>query len=420
MLQVNVSRGGLPKRAIERARVGRLGVEGDRHREVTVHGGPNRAVCLFGIEAIERLQAEGHPVEPGSVGENLTTSGVDWSTLPAGTRIRVGTDVLLELWLPALPCDTQRPNFLRGEIERIHHRRHPTDSRMYARVLAEGEVRAGDPIELLPPVPGSAGADAWRRYRIESLERVANLRLWHAAEAAGLEVHLLHDGEIAAAAAPGLPGPAFNRASGLHGMPQLLPVVADLFRHHGVSAWLPMDEPLWPGAEPDHELSVLAAEPASIAPVVPPEGVTIRALRIEEAPVWGDVALDGLEANASDRAFATLAPHLFATTGVHTLVAESDGRALGVGTLHVSKHAGLLRGGIVRPSARGRGLQRALIAARAALAFEKGCDLLASFAAPGSVSERNLLTAGFERLATVPVYRFDPETAPPVDAPEAT
>ena len=66
VLQVNVSHGGVPKRPVERAWVGTLGLEGDKHRENTVHGGPYQAVCLYGIEAIERLQAEGHPVEPGA------------------------------------------------------------------------------------------------------------------------------------------------------------------------------------------------------------------------------------------------------------------------------------------------------------------------------------------------------------------
>ena len=79
VLQVNISGGGVPKKPVERAWVGVLGLEGDAHRENTVHGGPHRAVCLFGIEVIERLQSEGHPVEPGSVGENLTTSGIEWS-----------------------------------------------------------------------------------------------------------------------------------------------------------------------------------------------------------------------------------------------------------------------------------------------------------------------------------------------------
>ena len=97
MLQVNVSRGGVPKLPVDRAWVGRLGLDGDAHKDRTEHGGPHRAVCLFGIEAIARLQAEGHPVEPGSVGENLTTSGVEWSLLPVGSRARIGDELELEL-----------------------------------------------------------------------------------------------------------------------------------------------------------------------------------------------------------------------------------------------------------------------------------------------------------------------------------
>ncbi|HLB44511.1 MAG TPA: hypothetical protein VJK49_03930, partial [Candidatus Limnocylindrales bacterium] len=62
VLQVNVSPGGVPKLPIEMARVGKWGIVGDGHRDLTVHGGPHMALCLFGIEAIERLQAEGHPI----------------------------------------------------------------------------------------------------------------------------------------------------------------------------------------------------------------------------------------------------------------------------------------------------------------------------------------------------------------------
>src|SRR5215213_9743546 len=90
VLQVNVSRGGVPKHPVETAWVGRFGLEGDRQAEDTLHGGPHRAVCLFAMEAIERLQSEGHPVQPGAVGENLTTWGIEWSLFPVGTRARVG------------------------------------------------------------------------------------------------------------------------------------------------------------------------------------------------------------------------------------------------------------------------------------------------------------------------------------------
>ncbi len=97
VVQVSVSAGGLPKLPVDRAWVGELGLEGDGHHDFTSHGGPHRAVCLYSIEAIERLQAEGHPVEPGSVGENLTTTGIEWSLLPVGTIAHVGDELVLEL-----------------------------------------------------------------------------------------------------------------------------------------------------------------------------------------------------------------------------------------------------------------------------------------------------------------------------------
>src|SRR5688572_29367807 len=89
VLQVSISRGGVPKLPIPIARVTTLGLDGDAHREDTVHGGPHRAVCLLAMEAIERMQADGHPIEPGSAGENLTTTGIEWSLLPVGTRARI-------------------------------------------------------------------------------------------------------------------------------------------------------------------------------------------------------------------------------------------------------------------------------------------------------------------------------------------
>src|SRR3990172_4490768 len=164
VLQVNVSGGGVPKRPVERAWVGRFGLEGDAHRESTVHGGPHRAVCLFGIEVIERLQAEGHPIEPGGAGENLTTSGIEWSLLPVGTRARIGEQLVLELSSSTTPCATQVRNFSDGNFNRIRIELHPSDSRMYARVVHEGEGRPGDHITLLPGVnPGAADQEMLRR-----------------------------------------------------------------------------------------------------------------------------------------------------------------------------------------------------------------------------------------------------------------
>ena len=77
--QISVSDGGVPKRPVFEARVTAQGVAGDRQRNVKVHGGPDRAVCLYSLELIEALKQEGHPIAPGSSGENFTLAGLDWN-----------------------------------------------------------------------------------------------------------------------------------------------------------------------------------------------------------------------------------------------------------------------------------------------------------------------------------------------------
>ena len=64
--RINVSDGGVPKLPVERAEVTAEGLTTDRQAHPKFHGGPERAVCLLGLDAIERLQAEGHPIEPGT------------------------------------------------------------------------------------------------------------------------------------------------------------------------------------------------------------------------------------------------------------------------------------------------------------------------------------------------------------------
>ncbi len=65
IVQLSISAGGVPKRGVAEARVTRLGLEGDGHRDAEHHGGPERAVCLFSLEAIHALVAEGHAITPG-------------------------------------------------------------------------------------------------------------------------------------------------------------------------------------------------------------------------------------------------------------------------------------------------------------------------------------------------------------------
>jgi MOSC domain-containing protein YiiM/GNAT superfamily N-acetyltransferase len=418
VLQVSVSAGGVPKRAVERAWVGRLGLEGDAHREDTVHGGPLRAVCLFSVEVIERLQAEGHPVEPGSVGENLTTIGVEWSTLPTGTRARVGDELLIELLAPALPCDTQRPNFLRREINRISSVLHPSDSRMYARVLREGEVRPGDSIEVLPPDPESDIEAQLLLFRVDAVERKSDLRMWRAAKAGGVDLEIVEDGELAMAARPGVSDDFYSHADGMRTLPNLLPRVLDHYRANRAVGWVGSAAPPWQGAVPDFSLAIFVAEPPDVPDAAPPSGISLRVLREDEGETWLDVVRPiADEISFSMNTWGAAAPRLLAERDVHVLVAEESGRPVGCGALYINKKVGLLRTGVVQPAVRGRGLQRALIAARARLAAELGCDLLTSQAPPDSTSERNLVRMGFRRIGGRSVYRFDPGDDP---APEIT
>lgn len=151
IVQINISPGGVPKHPVAEARVTRLGIEGDGHRNTEHHGGPDRALCLFSVEQIEALQAEGHPVEPGALGENLTLAGLDWAAVQPGDFLRLGAEVLVQITRFTSPCVNVRAAFLDGAYSRVSQKRHPGWSRVYARVLVPGDIAAGDPIERLTP-----------------------------------------------------------------------------------------------------------------------------------------------------------------------------------------------------------------------------------------------------------------------------
>jgi MOSC domain-containing protein YiiM len=151
LVQINVSAGGVPKRPVPAARVTRAGIEGDRHRNARLHGGPDRALCLFSLEQIEALRAEGHPVEPGALGENLTLAGLDWARVQPHDFFRVGAEVLIQITRFTSPCANIRACFRDGAYARVSPQRHPGWSRVYARVLVSGDIAAGDPVERLTP-----------------------------------------------------------------------------------------------------------------------------------------------------------------------------------------------------------------------------------------------------------------------------
>jgi MOSC domain-containing protein YiiM len=146
---LQVSPGGVPKLPVETAHVTALGILGDKQRDRLHHGGPDRAVCLYSLERIRELNAEGHPIRPGSAGENVTLKGLDWSTVTPGKTYRLGEEVEIEITSYTTPCQNIAGSFLDGEFARILQKIHPGDSRVYARILKEGELRVGDTVTEL-------------------------------------------------------------------------------------------------------------------------------------------------------------------------------------------------------------------------------------------------------------------------------
>jgi hypothetical protein len=143
---VNVSAGGVPKRHIARAEVDFRGLRGDKQGARTHHGRPWQALCLWSGEVIDSFAAAGHPIAPGSAGENLTLRGIDWHTMRPGMRMRIGT-ALIETSAWAIPCRKNSAWFADGDHQRLSHERGPV-SRIYATVIEPGAIAVGDTLSI--------------------------------------------------------------------------------------------------------------------------------------------------------------------------------------------------------------------------------------------------------------------------------
>jgi hypothetical protein len=170
-VSANAERGcAKPNRESVRLLVG-LGVEGDVHLGATIRhvyrmkrdpNQPNlRQVHLIHGELHDDLRARGFDVEPGEMGENITTRGIDLLMLPAGTRLhfigKTGTGAIVEITGLRMPCETLdgiQPGLMKavGFLE-VDGRRLPRTGVMSV-VLAEGVVAPNDTIRVeLPPEP---------------------------------------------------------------------------------------------------------------------------------------------------------------------------------------------------------------------------------------------------------------------------
>jgi MOSC domain-containing protein YiiM len=94
------------------------------------------------------LQREGHPIEIGTTGENLTIEGLDWSALEVGMKFKVG-GATIELSEPCAPCNVIRESFKEHKFSRIDHSLEMGWSRWLASVISEGVVSAGDSVNAI-------------------------------------------------------------------------------------------------------------------------------------------------------------------------------------------------------------------------------------------------------------------------------
>ena len=149
IVQISISPGGVPKLPVDAVRITLGGLDGDAHRDREHHGGPDRAVCLYSMDAIRALVAEGHVVAPGTLGENVTLEGLDWSRVEPGARLLLGATVVLQVTRYTSPCFNIKAAFVGGEFARVSQKRHPGWSRVYARVLRDGTIQTGDPARFV-------------------------------------------------------------------------------------------------------------------------------------------------------------------------------------------------------------------------------------------------------------------------------
>ena len=156
VIQVSISPGGVPNRAIDEAHVTERGIVGDGWRHPQFHGTPKRAILLITAEGIDDLAAQGFPLFYGALGENLTTRGLDRRALRIGQRFRAGGAIIqfTEVRTPCGALSVYGNSIQSALYDTLAVAGDPASpvwglSGFYASVIQSGVLRPNDPIELI-------------------------------------------------------------------------------------------------------------------------------------------------------------------------------------------------------------------------------------------------------------------------------
>jgi MOSC domain-containing protein YiiM len=127
---------GMRKKVVGKCEVVDGGLAGDAHADCCTH----RQVSLLAIESIDKMRAMGLKVGPGSFAENLTTEGIDLVSLPVGTKISIGKDIILEITQIGKECHTPCAIYRQAGTCVM-----PTEG-IFGKVIRGGTVKTGDEI----------------------------------------------------------------------------------------------------------------------------------------------------------------------------------------------------------------------------------------------------------------------------------
>ena len=133
-------------------RISKLNLAGDQQEDLTVHGGPEKAVYAYPAEHYEywRKELPEVPFSWGRFGENLTTEGLTEDTLCIGDRLKVGPAILM-VTQPRMPCYKLALRFDRDDM--IKRFLASQRSGFYFSVIEEGEAQAGSKVEIMSRDP---------------------------------------------------------------------------------------------------------------------------------------------------------------------------------------------------------------------------------------------------------------------------
>ncbi len=166
---------GIHKKPVtERVQITADGLEDDRVVDKKHHGGPDQAVYVYTTDDYDAWMARlGEMLEPGTFGENLTISGLESASLKIGDRLHVGSDVILEVAAPRIPCNVLAARMGNtGFVKTFKTFERPG---AYCRVIQTGSVGAGDAVRLEP-------------FERETIGLIEDFRLYYDAHATASDI----------------------------------------------------------------------------------------------------------------------------------------------------------------------------------------------------------------------------------------